>query len=159
MGAGRVAVTSTLGGNAGEDMRGEQNTTADRLAEVEAQLVGLTNGLEPRATARRILELIHERDRLRVELGTRIHCAHCREAFAPPRADARYCSHACRQAAHRRRRVTDKPQRVTALAAREPRCGVSRPNGRRDGLKPTDAPHRNDVADGEALCGCSETAA
>ena len=116
----------------------ETDSIAHRLAEVEAQIAGLTSHREPRVLAKRLLDLLDRMDALRVELGSYIRCARCREAFAPPRADARYCSSACRQAAHRRRRVTDKPQRVTALAAREPRCGVSRP----DGQQPASAPQR-----------------
>ncbi len=111
----------------------ETDTIAHRLAEVEAQIAGPTPHREPRVLAKRLLDLLDRMDALRVELGSYIRCVRCREAFAPPRADARYCSSACRQAAHRRRRVTDKPQRVTALTLPDPRCGVSCLDGRKGG--------------------------
>ncbi len=43
-------------------------------------------------------------------------CRFCGEAFTASRSDAAYCSNACRQAAYRRRRVTDNgtaPVRLT----------------------------------------------
>ncbi len=33
----------------------------------------------------------------------KVACAACGEMFVPKRADARYCSHACRQSAYRKR--------------------------------------------------------
>lgn len=38
-------------------------------------------------------------------------CDGCREAFTPTRADARYCSPACRQRAYRDRREAGRPKR------------------------------------------------
>ena len=95
---------------------------AQRLAAIKAELATLGVGPEPRATARRILELLNQRDTLRVASGSHVRCAYCREAFVPPRVDSRHCSRACRQAAYRKR-VTDKVKSVTPLANGQPAHG------------------------------------
>jgi hypothetical protein len=49
-------------------------------------------------------------------------CAVCGKTFAPTRADALYCSGACRQTAYRKR-VTDNRERVTEVLRRCDHCG------------------------------------
>jgi predicted nucleic acid-binding Zn ribbon protein len=49
-------------------------------------------------------------------------CAVCGKTFAPTRADAQYCSGACRQTAYRKR-VTDNRARVTEILRRCDHCG------------------------------------
>ena len=92
--------------------------TAQRLAEVEAELRMLGVGPEPRETAKRILTLLDEQDNLLVATGSHVRCSHCHGTFVPPRIDSRHCSRACRQAAYRQR-VTDKVKSVTPLANRQ----------------------------------------
>ena len=54
-------------------------------------------------------------------------CDHCGASFERKRSTARFCSTACRVAAHRKAKVTSKPQRfqVTTLLMKNP------PNGKR----------------------------
>jgi hypothetical protein len=49
---------------------------------------------------------VAQRERRLVHHDERI-CASCKEPFVPKRSDARYCSHRCRVAAHRRRRKAE----------------------------------------------------
>ena len=98
---------------------------AERLAEVEQELRALGNGLEPRTTARRILELLNERDRL---LGSYARtCVECGEPFTTKRAQAQYCSDRCRQRSCRR--VTDRVTEPESVESRLRRSSVGRGNG------------------------------
>ena len=98
---------------------------AKRLVEVEHELRALGNGLEPRATARRILELLNERDRL---LGSYARtCVECGEPFTTKRAQAQYCGDRCRQRSCRR--VTDRVTEPESVASGLRRSSVGRGNG------------------------------
>lgn len=108
---------------------------AERLAELEHELRTLGNGIEPRRAARRILLLLHERDRLRGSWSRT--CCQCGDSFNASRADARYCSDRCRQRA-RRQLVTDN---VTASGPVRPVCGVTASNGQSAGQRRR-RPHR-----------------
>lgn len=111
----------------------ETDTIEQRLASINRELATLSNGLEPRATARRILKLLSERDRL-LDVWPRT-CLVCGDSFNAIRVDARYCGDRCRQRA-RRQIVTDH---VTASSEIRSRCGVSRPDGRTLGSSATAA--------------------
>ena len=103
-------------------------TTAPQLAAIDAKLAILSHGLEPRRTARRILELLNERERL---LGSYARtCLECGEPFTASRADRQYCSRACQQSAYRRRALR---LRVTASSEIRPVCGVAGLNGQSGG--------------------------
>ena len=101
--------------------------TADRLAEVERELRTLGGGIEPRQTAKRILQLLNERDRL-LGVWTRT-CLVCGDSFPTSRAHAQYCGDRCRQRA-RRQPVTD---RVTDSSEIPPVCGVPASRGQSGG--------------------------
>ena len=71
-----------------------------------------------------------ERERLNRRLrGLLPRCAACDDPFEPKRLDAKYCSPACRQRAHRRRRVTAK---TTFADEQLNRCNAKLPQTRLD---------------------------
>lgn len=103
-----------------------------RLAEVEHELQTLGSSIEPRKVARRILDLLYERDRLR---GVWL-CLQCGGPFVAIRDHARYCSPACRQSAYRDRALR---MRVTDSGSVRPVCGVPTSNGQSGGSTATAA--------------------
>ena len=57
-------------------------------------------------------------------------CAQCQEPFTPARADARYCSPACRLKAHRAKTTDqDSPAPAPSTKPRKPRPGGHKPDG------------------------------
>jgi predicted nucleic acid-binding Zn ribbon protein len=60
-----------------------------------------------RTCAKRLFGHRARRRRAEERQSPELHCAVCGKAFTPARADARTCSAACRQKAHRQR-VTDR---------------------------------------------------
>ncbi len=107
-----------------------------RLHKIDRELRTLSRGLEPRETARRILELLNERDRL-LGAWTRT-CRQCGELFNASRADARYCSAGCKQSAYRNRALR---MRVTTSDSIRPVRGVSASSGQSAGQR-RPRPHR-----------------